>query len=175
MKSCYRCGVVRPVETFGLTSKGAPRSYCRECNNALNKAQYDKRKTTPEFITKRRQYAQHNRQNNKRIRATMMWHSSKNGAKRRGIEYAIEKETLFMLFNFQGWKCIRTGIDFDLRTDMGNLPFGPSVDRIDSSKGYVLGNIQLVCNIYNYAKNIWSDDDVLTMARMLIDKADRNR
>ena len=32
-------------------------------------------------------------------------------------------------------------------------PFHPSIDRIDSSKGYTKGNCQVVCHIYNVAKS----------------------
>lgn len=36
-----------------------------------------------------------------------------------------------------------------------------SVDRIDSSRGYILGNIQFVCMIANFAKNSFSDKDLI--------------
>jgi len=35
-----------------------------------------------------------------------------------------------------------------------------SLDRIDSAKGYVKGNVQFVCLGINYAKNKWSDSDM---------------
>jgi len=34
-----------------------------------------------------------------------------------------------------------------------------SVDRIDSAKGYIVGNIQLVCQWVNLAKGSHSDDE----------------
>ena len=36
-----------------------------------------------------------------------------------------------------------------------------SVDRIDNHKGYVPGNIQFVCMIANFAKNVFSESDLL--------------
>lgn len=39
--------------------------------------------------------------------------------------------------------------------------FSVSIDRIDSSKGYVKGNVQLVCQAVNYAKNKFSNEEFL--------------
>lgn len=39
-------------------------------------------------------------------------------------------------------------------------PTGASLDRIDSSKGYVKGNVQFVCLSMNYAKNGFSDQQI---------------
>jgi hypothetical protein len=64
-------------------------------------------------------------------------------------------------------KCPRTGWDFVYEA---NSPRKPSIDRIDSSKGYTKDNCQLVCVIYNYAKNMWTDKDVILLAEALLNK-----
>lgn len=38
-----------------------------------------------------------------------------------------------------------------------------SIDRIDSSKGYVKGNVHFVCCIVNYAKGRWTLDQFREM------------
>jgi hypothetical protein len=43
-------------------------------------------------------------------------------------------------------------------------PDRASLDRIDSSKGYVKGNIQFVCMISQYAKNNWKEDVIFEFA-----------
>lgn len=40
------------------------------------------------------------------------------------------------------------------------LPTTPSLDRIDSSNGYVEGNVEFVCLAINYAKNGWSKEEI---------------
>ena len=40
--------------------------------------------------------------------------------------------------------------------------FAVSVDRIESGRGYVQGNIQLVCQAINYAKNKFTNEQFLT-------------
>jgi hypothetical protein len=37
-----------------------------------------------------------------------------------------------------------------------------SLDRIDSTKGYIKGNVEFVCLAINYAKNKFSKEDTLT-------------
>jgi len=49
-------------------------------------------------------------------------------------------------------------------------PFKPSIDRIDSSKGYTKDNCQIVAGIYNKAKSDSTMNDVLLMANALMEK-----
>lgn len=69
-------------------------------------------------------------------------------------------------------KCARTGIPFEYKR---HSPFIPSIDRIDPAKGYIKSNCQLVCAIYNYAKNRYKDTDVLKMSRALIKESKINK
>ncbi len=50
----------------------------------------------------------------------------------------------------------------------GRNPWFASIDRIDSSLGYTETNCQMVCAMYNFAKQDWNDADVLKMARSLV-------
>lgn len=47
-------------------------------------------------------------------------------------------------------------------------PFAPSIDRIESKKGYTSDNIQIVCQIVNRAKNEYSQEmfDAMCLARV---------
>lgn len=67
--------------------------------------------------------------------------------------------------------CPRTGFKFDLspHAEHHRNPFSPSIDRIDGAKGYVKGNIQIVCSWYNIAKNEYSDAQMLEFCRAVID------
>lgn len=67
-------------------------------------------------------------------------------------------------------KCQVTNIPFILTS--GHHPFAPSLDRIDSSKGYTKDNIQVVVLIYNTAKRQFLHDDVMVMAQALITNND---
>lgn len=57
--------------------------------------------------------------------------------------------------------CELTGYPFDLTPceEKGTRKFnGPSVDRIDNSRGYTYDNVRIVLNIVNFGLNIWGDD-----------------
>lgn len=69
----------------------------------------------------------------------------------------------------QGHRCCVTGIPFDYTYSRRRHPFWPSLDRIDSDKGYVKGNVRLTCLIYNTALNTDTHADVLRMARALVE------
>ncbi len=65
----------------------------------------------------------------------------------------------------QGHRCHLTGIPFVLRqSERGRgSPFAPSPDRISSSLGYVLGNVRMVCQMANYARLDFSDEEFYRM------------
>jgi hypothetical protein len=100
-----------------------------------------------------------------------MFSAIKKRAQDRNIQFDLIKVELAARFEDQEWKCAKTGIEFDLSTGNGMRPFGPTLDRIDSSKGYTSENVQIVCNVYNFAKNDFDDDDVLTFAVALLNHA----
>jgi hypothetical protein len=80
----------------------------------------------------------------------------KKSAFSRGLEWAVSKEYLFSLFD---GKCALTGWDINLTYDAGNA----SLDRIDSSKGYVVGNVQWVHSMVNMCKNKYPEQDFIKM------------
>ena len=67
----------------------------------------------------------------------------------------ISLPKLAELFRNSGGRCYYTGLEFST-TQPG--PLYLSVDRIDSSKGYVDGNVVFCCWFVNVAKNEWDLD-----------------
>lgn len=43
-----------------------------------------------------------------------------------------------------------------------------SLDRIDNSNGYLQGNVRFVSKIANYARNEYSDDDLLEFCNAVV-------
>tara|TARA_A100001011_G_scaffold395208_1_gene489529 strand:+ start:65 stop:628 length:564 start_codon:yes stop_codon:yes gene_type:complete len=86
-------------------------------------------------------------------------------SKRRGRCNNLTLEYLKKIWDEQSGKCILTGWDLTLPKDSSssggrNSIYRASVDRIDSSKGYLIGNIRFIAVIANYCKNTFSDEEV---------------
>jgi hypothetical protein len=79
-----------------------------------------------------------------------MWSVAKQSAKARGIEFNIEPTdiTLVDTCPYLGLK-----LEKNIGTYRGTQPNSISLDRIDSSKGYVKGNIQVVSLLANKCKS----------------------
>lgn len=79
---------------------------------------------------------------------------SANGSKRREIEFDLAIEYLWKLFLGQHRMCALSGIEiwFD-HTDGHSGDCTASLDRIDSGRGYVAGNVQWVHKDVNKMKN----------------------
>ncbi len=80
----------------------------------------------------------------------------KAGAKARGIEFsqAIDIKYLWDLFIKQDKKCAISGLTIDIEGSWSHnrKEMSGSIDRIDSSKGYISGNIQWVHKYINVMK-----------------------
>lgn len=95
--------------------------------------------------------------------AAAKWRTAKSGM---DFNLAIEDIEPSITFGY----CARTGQKFDM-IPLGNRkrkPNAPSIDRIDSSKGYIKGNIQIVTWAYNTAKHDRSDEDLFRLAELII-------
>ena len=94
-----------------------------------------------------------------------------NGAKRRsrkkGFGFNITKEDIQNLYIEQKGKCAITGIKM---TFIANDKYKISLDRIDSSKGYLKNNVQLLCWWVNRCKSNYSKHDLLVFAHGIIRK-----
>lgn len=70
----------------------------------------------------------------------------------------VDRDFLIKLYHKQKGECAITKIPL---THIFNDIYNISVDRIDSSKGYISGNVQLVCQWINHAKRQHSNADMI--------------
>jgi hypothetical protein len=59
------------------------------------------------------------------------------------------------------------------RRRKGREPFRPSIDRIDSSVGYVVGNCRVVLVAVNIAMSTWGEGLFLRIARAAVERQRR--
>lgn len=96
--------------------------------------------------------------------------ATKRGKKGNEIEVTIDEKYLDTLFNMQNGRCAYTNLKLTLPLKWNDRTYNASVDRIDSSKGYIEGNVQFVHKHINIMKNIFSHNYFIEMC----DKVTKN-
>jgi hypothetical protein len=143
MKACSQCGVVQDLDQYPKTyhkrKNGASygdgrRANCRICENKRRKKSYDNNPLTRMFM------------------------NAKSRCRQYDIEFNLELTDL-QIPEF----CPILGIKLELGW-RDNYPFAPSIDRIDSTKGYVKGNVAVVSLLANRMKTNATLDQCLAFA-----------
>lgn len=138
MKACRTCGQSKPIADFY-----AKRNDCKSCHNS-----------------KRQQSRFYDL-------ATSMASNAMQRAKKKGIDFDITRQDILDMKEQQQNRCALSGWEMDWElASLGKRRCPPtrvSLDRIDSSGGYVIGNVQLVCDIVNRVKNNYSEEDFVRM------------
>ena len=126
-----------------MTTRGRPRLYTPEVAYAR-------------MIARTTQYLQENQ-------AYRMYHNSKQRAKRADIEFDLALEDIDIPIY-----CPLLGIELTNTFGEGRVPSNASLDRIDSSKGYVRGNIQVISDLANRMKQDASKEQLIAFARNIL-------
>lgn len=163
------------------TGKRNPR--CKSCISIKQKLRYIEE---PSFKEKRiqryRKYIEQDglREKN-RERGAAFYRSLRGRAmtllkstQRRSVNYA-EKNDLdleYILNKLEKGVCEATGIVFDFDRPKSTIknPYSPSVDRIDSSKGYTRENTQIVIWQYNLMKGELTEQELLELCHKVIER-----
>jgi ribosomal protein S14 len=92
-------------------------------------------------------------------------HKYKSNAELRGIQWGVSFDYLADLLISQDFKCALTG--WDIHAMDINSP--ASLDRIDSSLGYIEGNLQWVYNKVNMMKQHYTQEDFIAVCRAVVE------
>ena len=140
-KTCIRCHVKKSLLLFTVNNanKTGIASHCKECDAAASKKQKEK---NPDKVK------EYSRKYNSKMRLDfnyrlqMLINASKQRALLKNREHSITVDDLIALWPVDG-NCPVFG--FPLQFNSGGFrETSPSVDRIDSTKGYTLDNIQIL-------------------------------
>lgn len=106
-------------------------------------------------ISKRSKGNQYNK------KGTFTFYLNKSRNRKKGkYECDLDEDFLKDLWGKQNGKCPISGVNIQIKKGK-NTPFTASLDRIDSNKGYVKGNVQFVAYSVNLAKNAFNNDEIL--------------
>ena len=104
-------------------------------------------------------------------RANNLHRSAKRRALSKNLPFSLSIGKILLALTLG--TCTRTGIKFDMsRPDVfrSRNPFVPSIDRIDSTKGYTDENTQVVVAIYNLGKSQFTDDEFISFCKIVAKK-----
>lgn len=104
-----------------------------------------------------------------------LFQDTKFNAARRGINFVMSMEDFLDIAERQNGFCAVTDMEFDFRPtyDGKKRPFYPSIDRIDSGKGYSKKNVRIVVAIANFAMNEWGSGPLFEMVDAIIAARER--
>lgn len=84
-------------------------------------------------------------------------------------ECDIDLEYVKSLYDSQNGECAISKIKMTAFLGYrGRVDTNSSIDRIDNNKGYIKGNIQLVCFRINIMKNVLSLEDLIKYCKIII-------
>lgn len=152
---CTKCGEVKPNKEFACHRKatGRGRKYttrCKACARA-----YDKITNKEEKNRKSIQYRRKHRLYN-------VFSASKGNARKKEIEHNLTQSFINKLWERQKGLCYYTGKPMDLDISDGRDNSNSiSIDRVDSSRGYIIGNVVLCRWVVNRIKNNLSIEQLL--------------
>lgn len=90
----------------------------------------------------------------------------RNRSMGKGYEYDVNKEYLWKLFQSQNGKCALTGLEIHFSVKGSDQT--ASLDRIDSSKGYIKGNVQWVHKDVNNIKQDYTMTELVDYCKMIL-------
>lgn len=97
---------------------------------------------------------------------------SRKGATRRDIPFQLTEDEFRSIWKKQKGKCALSGIELTL--EHGSIstpnPTRMSIDRIDSGQGYTVSNVQLITWQLNSAKNVWSNQQLIEVCKLVAAK-----
>lgn len=167
---CPDCGRELHIDMFDKTanSKTGRRWLCRDCykkHQKINQGQdknYFKKlrlKLCPDFKDKIRKQKKKSRERNFEQE---ILRQCKSRAERKGLEFNLNLSDIVIPD-----KCPLLEVPFNFGNKK-NYEYTPSIDRIDNSKGYIKGNVQIISMKANAMKNSASPEELYTFCKNIL-------
>lgn len=174
-KICFSCLLEKPIEAFYRQHTNGRRHTCIPCTREACKAQRAKRseEQKQKDAARQRRWERSNlervKQSHKKSRDNdiprFLHRLAKSRAKKNGIVFSLEISDIVVPL-----VCPYFGRPFDLNATKKNQKFAPSLDRIDPTKGYIKGNVQVISRLANSMKWDATRDELLTFAKAILNR-----
>lgn len=116
--------------------------------------------------------AQQNKQNHTlNGKLVVLITTSRYRSKLKGFEHSIDSSYLKQIYSEQNGLCAISGIEMTIRgkNHAADSPYSISLDRIDPNKGYIPGNVWLVCTGVNLMKSRLSMDQFIDFCKKTVE------
>lgn len=193
MRMCWKCKEEKPLsEDFfykdRIDVKGLQKA-CKVCQKSRNslyakshadyfkkkgKEKYKKEDNPQRYQKYRQEYLERRDAESRSHRGRLytLLDSARTRAKKKGEIFDLTLDWLLELHASQAGKCKLTKLPFTYdRNPNGErfyMPYSPSLDRIDSKKGYTKDNVRLVCVIVNLALNVFGEEHLSRMCHAYV-------
>jgi len=135
-KKCIHCLIDLPEDAFESGKEG-PRNACKNCNVGKKRKRWSS--SYKEYLT--------------------VLHNQSRSKRKQTMEWLISADYLICLWEQRSGKCARSGVQLTHHRDgSGAKEFNAPIDRIDPDRGYLPGNVQLVCYRINILRHTLSTD-----------------
>jgi len=167
LRICNSCNIEKVITDFPKVNGLKGFSYkCKQCNKercrVYREQNPDKIKEYRSTKDYKKRAALLKKSNIKSNPLPTMLHRAKQRAKKKGIEFNISKEDIEL-----PEYCPLLNIKLEVG-EAGNYDNAPSIDRIDSSKGYIKGNVWVISSLANTMKNKATLEQLKLFAKNII-------
>jgi hypothetical protein len=109
--------------------------------------------------------------------AKIMFHNAKARSRAVDREFSLTTAQFVELVTSADGRCQLSGLKLDtsVQEDGRTNPFTPSIDRIDSTKGYVDGNCRIVCLMANLMLKTWGDGPLMAFAEGVVERLSKSQ
>jgi hypothetical protein len=160
-QTCRFCCENKPITEF----------YANGCFNDGSRKYRSRCKACVLSIAKEKSYiwykskAQKRSETPKNFLSGILNHAAK---RKQHLGFDIDLVYIVRIYEAQNGKCAVSGVEMTYLAGSGRLQTNISIDRIDSSKGYLRGNVQLVCDVVNRMKQDMPEEALKWWCRRII-------
>lgn len=174
-KVCSKCNILKSYDDYHKSSQrsdGISHS-CASCVNEYNRKRssldsdirkrrmkHEKIMTNPELHEKAKSYSKLYYNSLTGRAKSLLKTTTRRSSKFEEVDNPVDIE--FILEKLKVGKCEVTGIafDYDNKFNTCKNPLSPSIDRVDSNKGYSKDNVRIVLWQYNLMRGELTDDQL---------------